>query len=66
MTTRREFIGTLAAGLLALPLAAEAQQAAKVARIGWLATGLAAGDPAAETPSGKGCVTSVTSRAVTW
>ena len=39
---RREFIGTLAAGLLAAPLAAEAQQAAKVARIGFLATNLAA------------------------
>ena len=33
---RRAFIVT-AAGLLAAPLAAEAQQAAKVARIGWLA-----------------------------
>ncbi len=36
MTTRRAFIGTLAGGLLAAPLAAEAQQAAKVARIGYL------------------------------
>ncbi|MDO8479322.1 MAG: ABC transporter substrate-binding protein [Candidatus Rokubacteria bacterium] len=35
MTTRREFIGTLA-GVLAAPLVAEAQQAAKVPRIGWL------------------------------
>jgi hypothetical protein len=33
---RREFIGTLAGGLLAAPFAAEAQQAAKIARIGWL------------------------------
>ena len=33
---RREFIGTVAGGLLASPLAAEAQQAAKIARIGWL------------------------------
>jgi putative ABC transport system substrate-binding protein len=33
---RRAFIGTLAGGLLAAPLAAEAQQAAKIARIGYL------------------------------
>ena len=39
---RREFVGTLAGGLLTAPLAAEAQQAAKVARIGYLAGGLAA------------------------
>jgi len=31
------FLGTLAGGLLAVPLAAEAQQAAKVPRIGYLA-----------------------------
>jgi putative tryptophan/tyrosine transport system substrate-binding protein len=42
VTTRREFIGTLAGGLLAAPLAAEAQQAAKIARIGYLAPNLAA------------------------
>jgi putative ABC transport system substrate-binding protein len=42
---RREFIGTLAGGLLGAPLAAEAQQAAKIARIGYLAFNLAAGDP---------------------
>jgi putative ABC transport system substrate-binding protein len=36
VTTRRVFIGTLAGGLLAAPLAVEAQQAAKVARIGFL------------------------------
>jgi len=42
MTDRREFIGTLAGGLLAAPFAAEAQQAAKVARIGYLATNRAA------------------------
>jgi putative ABC transport system substrate-binding protein len=34
---RREFIGTLAGGLLAAPLVADAQQAPKVSRIGWLA-----------------------------
>jgi putative ABC transport system substrate-binding protein len=34
VTTRREFIGMLAGGLLAAPRASEAQQAAKVPRIG--------------------------------
>ncbi len=38
---RREFIGTLAGGLVAAPLAAEAQQAAKIVRIGWLGANLA-------------------------
>jgi len=33
---RRRFIGTIASGLLAAPLAAEAQQTTKVARIGYL------------------------------
>jgi hypothetical protein len=41
---RREFIGILAGGLLAAPLAAEAQQAAKIARIGYLSLNLA-GNP---------------------
>jgi len=41
MITRRVFVGTLGLGLLVAPLVAEAQQAAKVARIGWLATNLA-------------------------
>jgi len=36
MMDRRAFIGTLAGGLLAAPLAAEAQQAGKVYRIGYL------------------------------
>ncbi|HXB04327.1 MAG TPA: ABC transporter substrate-binding protein, partial [Candidatus Angelobacter sp.] len=35
---RRAFIGTIASTLLAAPLATEAQQAAKVTRIGYLAT----------------------------
>jgi putative tryptophan/tyrosine transport system substrate-binding protein len=38
---RREFIGTLAGGLLVSPLAAEAQQTAKVPRIGYLSANLA-------------------------
>ncbi len=41
MTTRRAFIGTVAGGLLAAPLGAEAQPAAKIARIGFLAVNLA-------------------------
>ena len=36
MTTRRAFLGTLAGGLLAAPLAARAQPAGKAYRIGWL------------------------------
>jgi len=42
VTTRREFIGTLTGALLAAPLAAEAQQAGKVRRIGYLDMGSAA------------------------
>ena len=42
MITRRVFIRTLAGGLVTVPLAASAQQAAKIARIGYLATNLAA------------------------
>jgi ABC-type uncharacterized transport system substrate-binding protein len=38
MTTRRAFIGTLAGGLLAAPLAAEAQEAGRVYRVGMLET----------------------------
>jgi putative ABC transport system substrate-binding protein len=38
VTTRRAFLGTLASGLLVGPLAGEAQQAAKISRIGYLAT----------------------------
>ena len=40
---RRRFIGTIASSLLAAPLAASAQQSAKVPRIGFLAGNLAAG-----------------------
>ncbi len=43
MITRRRFLGTLAGGLLAAPLVAEAQQAGKVWRIGLLDS---ASDPA--------------------
>jgi putative ABC transport system substrate-binding protein len=39
VVTRRAFLGTLTAGLLAAPLAAEAQDAAKIARIGFLVQG---------------------------
>ena len=39
---RRSFLGTLSGGLLAAPLAAEAQQTAKIARIGYLGTNRAA------------------------
>ena len=36
MTSRRTFLGTLALGIVAAPLAANAQQAGKIARIGYL------------------------------
>jgi putative ABC transport system substrate-binding protein len=42
MMERRTFLGTLGLSVLAAPLAAEAQPAAKVARIGYLAGSLAA------------------------
>ncbi len=45
MIDRREFIGTLAGGLLTAPFAAEAQQAAKIARIGYLSAGGLAANP---------------------
>jgi hypothetical protein len=48
MTTRRAFLGTLVGGLLAAPLSVEAQQSAKVARIGYLATNLATSPPVRE------------------
>jgi putative ABC transport system substrate-binding protein len=37
---RRAFLGALASGLLAAPLAVEAQQAGKVYRVGYLETGV--------------------------
>ncbi|HSE68104.1 MAG TPA: hypothetical protein VLB12_14045 [Gemmatimonadales bacterium] len=37
--TRRAFLGTLTGGLLAAPRAAEAQQAGKVYRVGYLSAG---------------------------
>jgi putative ABC transport system substrate-binding protein len=39
MMDRRAFIGRMALGLAAVPIAVDAQQPAKVARIGYLATG---------------------------
>ena len=42
---RRAFLGTVAGGLLAAPLAAEAQQAAKVPRIGYLSAASLAANP---------------------
>jgi putative ABC transport system substrate-binding protein len=50
VTTRREFIVTLAGGLLAAPLVAEAQHAGKVYRIGFL---LAGRTPAQDLPKGR-------------
>ena len=47
MTTRRVFLGTLAGGLLAAPLAAHAQQAGKVWRVGVLSPGLSPADSSA-------------------
>jgi hypothetical protein len=42
VTARRAFVGIVVGGLLAAPLVAEAQQAAKIPRIGYLATSRAA------------------------
>jgi putative ABC transport system substrate-binding protein len=44
VVTRRAFLGTLAGGLLAAPLAAEAQQEGKVYRIGYLTGNSVEGD----------------------
>jgi len=42
---RRAFIGTLTGGLLAAPLGAEAQQAGKVYRIGFISASSPSSDP---------------------
>src|SRR5262245_36233349 len=39
MMERRAFLGIVTAGLLAAPLAVEAQQAGKIWKIGWLSSG---------------------------
>ena len=64
MDRRDTVLALLALG--AAPLAAEAQPATTVARIGYLATNPASSPHVyASLPSSKGCVTSVTSRAAT-
>jgi putative ABC transport system substrate-binding protein len=45
MITRRTFVGTLAGGLLVAPLAADAQPAGKVYRIGYLTAGSLTANP---------------------
>ena len=47
---RRAFIGTVAGALLATPLAAEAQQAGKVYRVGFLGYAATCDRPAAMNP----------------
>ncbi len=54
----------IAGGLLVAPLAAEAQPADRIARIGYLAVSLAA-NPASHDAFRQDCVTSDTSRAAT-
>jgi len=61
---RRAFLTGTGAVLLAAPLGAEAQQVAKVPRIGYLGLNRPA-SPTWERPLSKDCVTSVTSRAAT-
>ena len=56
---RRTLLGVIAGGLLAAPLAAEAQQPIKIARVGYLALNPAA-NPSCPRPSVTDCVTSVT------
>jgi hypothetical protein len=53
---RRAFIGTLAGSLLAAPLVAEAQQAGKMYRIGYLSTRSSTAPLLRR--SGKGCANS--------
>ncbi len=57
---RRAFMAMLTGGIVIAPRAAEAQQAAKIARIGYLSL-----IPTCQRPSVKDCVTSVTSRVAT-
>ena len=45
MMDRRLFLGTLACGLLAAPLAAEAQQTGKVYRVGFLSNDWSTASP---------------------
>jgi putative ABC transport system substrate-binding protein len=54
MISRRAFIGTLAGGLLGAPLAAEAQQAGKVYKIGYLNAGLSSADLGGKSPFRQG------------
>jgi hypothetical protein len=61
---RRTFMAMLAGGSVVAPFAAEAQPAAKIARIGWLGENRPL-TPTCERPSAKDCVTSVTSRVAT-
>jgi len=63
MITRRTFLCALTLGTLGAPLAGEAQQAAKIARIGFLTVDTTA-NPTCERPSSKDCVTSGTSNNV--
>jgi len=58
---RRTFMAMLT-GIVVTPFGAEAPQAAKVARIGYLSPNLAA-FPHIKRPSVKDCATSATSRA---
>jgi hypothetical protein len=61
---RRTFMAMLAGGIVIAPLAAEAQQAAKVARIGYLALSLATA-PHRSQAFRQGLGDSVTSRVAT-
>jgi hypothetical protein len=63
---RRTFMGSVAGGLLAAPLAARAQQVGKVYRIGILETNPRHRTPPNSTPCAKGCGTSDTSKGETW
>ena len=51
---RRTFMAMLTGGIVAAPLAAEAQQAAKIARIGYLTGLLGRLPPTCQRPSVKG------------